>query len=602
MPHWSQDIITQQQAQTLDGLFYQRLLRSPQQVAYRWFDRATEQWCALTWQQVGDEIARWRTALQSEGVQAGDRVALLLRNSPQWVIFDQAALSLGLINVPLYTDDRAENAAYILNDAEVAVLLVQDDARWQRIAAALEDAPWPKRVVLLDADSPPTTDDARVVRAADWLPTTAAPWSPRQADPDTLATIVYTSGTTGRPKGVMLSHRNILSNVAGGMTMMTVYREDVFLSFLPLSHMLERMAGYYLPMMGGATVAYARSVNQLAEDLITVRPTVLIAVPRIFERVYQRLTEQLRQRPALVQRLFQLTQKVGWSVFERSQGRGGWHPRLLLWPLLRRRVARPILDRLGGRLRVAVSGGAALPPDVGHLFLSLGLPLLQGYGLTETSPVISVNLLDDNHPTSVGVLLPDIEARIADNNELLVRGPGVMQGYWNNPEATERVLDREGWLHTGDQARFSGRHLYITGRIKDILVLSNGEKVPPGDMEMALGLDPLFDQALVIGEGQSFLTALVVLNADHWPELAAQFQLDPQAADSLSDPRLLKSIIKRVQNCLIAFPGFAKIRRVTPLLEPWSIDNGLLTPTMKIKRPQVLERYRSAVEQMYQEL
>ncbi|KAA6185404.1 long-chain fatty acid--CoA ligase [Thiohalocapsa marina] len=607
MSHWSEDLVSIEQARTLDGLFHQRVKRSPERIAYRWFDRERNDWQTLSWREAGEQVSRWRSALAAEGLAVGDRVAILLRNCPEWLLFDQAALSLGLVTVPLYTDDRADSAAYILADAAVKLLLIQDAGRWKRLAPVIGDAPWPQRVVILDGRE--TTGEAtrhaaaatdpRVVIARDWLPAPGAPAPQRNADGDALATIVYTSGTTGRPKGVMLSHRNILSNAHGALTLIDVYQQDEFLSFLPLSHMLERTGSYYLPMMAGATVAFARSVGQLGEDLQTIRPSVMIAVPRVFERVHQRIADQLAARPAPVRWLFALAVKVGGMQFERAQGRRGWHPLLLLWPLLRRKVARPVMDKLGGRMRAAVSGGAPLPPEVARVFIGLGLPLLQGYGLTETSPVIAVNPLEDNRPQSVGVLLRGIQARIGADDELQVKGPGNMLGYWNNHAATAKVLDAEGWFSTGDQARIDGRHLYITGRIKDILVLSNGEKVPPADMEMAIALDPVFEQVLVVGEGRSYLTALAVLNSDLWPGLAVEYGLDPGRAESLRASDLIKDMLRRIRDALADFPGYAKVRRVTLTLEPWSVENGLMTPTMKVKRNAVLARYQDALEAMY---
>jgi long-chain acyl-CoA synthetase len=442
-------------------------------------------------------------------------------------------------------------------------------------------------------------EDGRVVVAGDWLPVSAPEAGPRPGAPDDLATIVYTSGTTGRPKGVMLSHRNLLSNAHASLTLIDCYQEDVFLSFLPLSHTLERTGGYYLPMMAGATVAYARSVGQLASDLQEIRPTALIAVPRVFERVYQRLQDQVRSRPWPVRLLFDLAVRAGWRRFQREQGRAGWHALLLLWPFLRRRVAEPVLARLGGRLRVAVSGGAPLPLDVARLFIGLGLPLLQGYGLTETSPVISVNTLGSNDPASVGAPLRGVRVRVGAEQELLVKGPNVMLGYWNNHAATAEVMEPDGWLHTGDQARIDGGHLYITGRLKDILVLSNGEKVPPADMEMAIALDPLFEQVLVIGEGRSYLSALAVLDADLWSALAREYGLNPERRESLEDQRLLRDMLERVRGALRGFPGYAKIRRLALTLEPWSVDNGLMTPTLKVKRSEVVKRFRERIEAMY---
>jgi long-chain acyl-CoA synthetase len=599
---WSADLISVEHAGTLDGLFLQRVRRSLDRVAYRFHERESG-WRSLTWGEMGESVARWRQALSLEALNAGDRVAVLLRNCPEWVMFDQAALSLGLVTVPLYTDDRADNAAYIIQDAAAKVLLVQDANRWRRVADALGDSAYPQRVVLLESGAgaeQAAAGDPRVVASAQWLPKSAPPLQPREADPRSLATIVYTSGTTGRPKGVMLSHHNILTNAHGGVTLIDVYREDVFLSFLPLSHSLERTAGYYLPMMTGSEVAYARAVAQLGEDLQSIRPTVIIAVPRVFERVYQRVQDQMAKRPAPVRALFNLAVKAGWRQFLRDQDRGGWHPLLLLWPLLRRKVAAPVLDTLGGRLRAAVSGGAPLPPGVAHTFVGLGLPLLQGYGLTETSPVIAVNPLKDNVPESVGVPLPGIQVRIGPDDELLVKGDTVMLGYWNNHAATARVLEQDGWLHTGDQARITYGHIHITGRIKDILVLSNGEKIPPADMEMAIAMDPLFDQAMVLGEGRSYLTALLVMNSDLWGGLALEYGLNPEDPKSLGDPQLLKDMLKRVRTALRDFPGYAKIRRAALALEPWSVENGLLTPTLKVKRPQVVDRYREAIDRMYE--
>lgn len=602
MSAWTEDRISPEVAHTLAGLFVERVRRSPGRPAYRYYPREGGAWRELTWGEMGAEVARWRQALVAEGLRAGDRVAVLLRNCPEWAMFDQAALSLGLAVVPLYTEDRAENAAYIFEDAGVRLLLVQDAARWRRLASAVGNQPNPRRVILLESSDDSVrllAEDPRVALASAWLPAEGPAYEPVGTDPTALATIVYTSGTTGRPKGVMLSHRSILEIANSGLAAIDCYQEDVFLSFLPLSHMLERTAGFYLPMMAGSSVAFARSVAQLSEDLQSVRPTLMVAVPRVFERVYHRLQDQVAKRPLPVRWLFRLAVRVGWRRFEVAQGRAPWSPSLLLWPLLAKRVATPVLERLGGRLRVAVSGGAALPKEVGHLFMGLGLSLCQGYGLTEAAPVVSVNHLGNNDPESVGLPLSGIEVRIGEGQELLVRGPGNMLGYWNNPTATAEVLDGEGWLHTGDVARIAQDRIYITGRIKDILVLSNGEKVSPGDMEMAILLDPLFEQAMVTGEGRSFLSALVVLSAERWPDLAKELGLDAADGAALTDPRLEKRLVQHVGRTLQGFPGYAKVRRLVVLTEPWTVENGMITPTLKVKRFEVLRRYQDRLEALY---
>ncbi|MCW8958807.1 MAG: AMP-dependent synthetase/ligase, partial [Gammaproteobacteria bacterium] len=477
---------------------------------------------------------------------------------------------------------------------------VQDIARWKRLAPSFSEQPSLKSVVILNGECETLQEeDERLVCSGNLLPEGEFPLLAIPRDPHALATIVYTSGTTGRPKGVMLSHHNILSLAAAALSMVDLGSDEVFLSFLPLAHTLERTGGYYLPMMAGATVAYSRSIQQLAEDLQIIRPTALISVPRIYERVYNRITTQLARGPALRRWLFHAAVAIGWHHFERQQGRRHWHPKLLLHPLLHRLVADKVMARLGGRLDLAISGGAALPPEVARVFIGLGLNLLQGYGLTETSPVISVNVPEDNDPASVGIPLPGVQVRIGADHELQVKSPGIMLGYWNNHKATAEMIGSDGWLNTGDQAAIRNGHIYITGRLKDILVLSNGEKIPPAEMEMAIALDPLFEQVMVIGEGCPYLAALIVLDAEQWPEFAAECGVEPVDAASLQDKQVIATVINRINGLLHNFPRYARIRRVHLSQEPWGIDNGLLTPTMKIKRNKVLEHLNKQVAALY---
>jgi long-chain acyl-CoA synthetase len=595
------DIVTPQAASTLDGLLQERVRRTPDGAAYHACERETGRWLTVTWAEVAGQVGRWQRALAAEGLQPGDRVALALRNCTEWVCFDQAALGLGLVVVPLYTEDRPDALAYILEHCGAKVLLLHDAGHWSRLEPALRGPNQLRRVLLLGERGAGQAPPASPVRwVDDWLPAEPAAPQARQGDPHALASIVYTSGTTGRPKGVMLSHYNMLSVAGAALDLIDCYREDVFLSFLPLSHALERTGGYYLPMMAGASVAFARSVNQLAEDLRAIRPTMLIAVPRVFERVYTRIRQRVAGQPALRRWLFETATRVGWARFEHAQGRRRWSPQLLAWPVLERLVAHRVLQGLGGRLRLAVSGGAALVPAVGRLFLGLGLPLVQGYGLTETSPVVSVNTPEDNDPSSVGVPLPGIQVRLGPDDELLVKSPGVMLGYWNDAQASAQVLDGEGWLRTGDRARLDGGHVYLTGRLKDILVLSNGEKVAPADMEGAITLDDLFESAMVVGEGEPFLAAILVLGAAPWEELARGLGLDPLAPASLEDPRAVAAVQARLAARLGGFPGYAKVRRLILSLDPWTVDNGLLTPTMKVRRRLVLERFAGRMAALYQ--
>jgi long-chain acyl-CoA synthetase len=396
----------------------------------------------------------------------------------------------------------------------------------------------------------------------------------------------------------MLSHRNMLANVQSGLSVYDVFQEDIFLSFLPLSHMFERTCDYYLNVVSGASMVFARSVPQLAEDFRIVQPTVLFSVPRIYERFLAAINEQLKKSSPLKQKMFDFAVETGWARFEHAQGRGPWKATFLLWPLLEKLVAKKLLARLGGRLRLAIAGGAALSPSVSKVFVGLGLNICQGYGMSEASPLLTVNLLEKNDPRSVGPAVPGVELKIGENGALLARGPNIMQGYWKNPDATREVLSPDGWLNTGDQARIDERgFVHITGRLKEIIVMGNGEKVPPVDMELAIQLDPLFEQTLVYGEGKPFLSAVVVLNDEQWAKVADENGIDPAVAQNKD--KIEKLLVQRIQKRIKDFPGYAQIRKVAVAPEKWTIDNGMMTPTLKLKRGAIFQKYAPVIEEMY---
>ncbi len=593
-----QHVISPEEAGTLAGLFYERVKRSPDALAYRFYDDQDERWTDLSWAEVGRQVARWQGALAGENLHPGDRVAVMMQNCPEWVMFDQAALAKGLVVVPLYTQDRAENAAYILQNSGAKLLVIGGQEHWDSLQPVMAELGFLSRIITLRHIDTAGHVDRRLKTAGEWLPDTAE-LVRATGDKDALATIVYTSGTTGRPKGVMLSHHNILWNAYRSLQVVSCHPDDLFLSFLPLSHTLERTAGYYLPMMAGAAVAYNRAINLLADDLVAIRPTVLMSVPRIFERVYNKIQTGLEEKSPLARGLFKLAVDTGWRRFEHQQGRATWSPRLLLWPLLYRIVGRKVMARLGGNMRLAVVGGAPLSLGVARLFIGLGLPMVQGYGLTETSPVISVNPLENNDPSSVGCLLQDVEARIGDNDELLMRSPGVMLGYWANEKATREIIDPQGWLHTGDKARIENNQLYITGRLKEIIVLANGEKVPPADMEMTICMDPLIDQAMVVGDNQPYLSALLVINPEQFDVACSELGLAPCDASACASSRVNQFVLERVAKRLSSFPGYARIHMVKCTLEPWTIEDGLITPTLKLKRDKVHQRFQADIDAMY---
>ena len=595
--------------QTLAELLDFRVAQTPQGEAYREFDAASGRWVSTRWAEAGERIAQWRRALTALQLPRQSRIAILLPNGLDAVCIDQAALALGLVPVPLHAIDNPGSIAYILSDCDAALLLAPSLAQWRAIEGVGLGLPSLRQVVVTGAEALPGAagQSVPVVSLANWLAAGQGMLDAAQPPAeDDLAAIVYTSGTTGKPKGVMLTHRNVVANVQAILERVAPTASDVFLSFLPLSHTFERTAGYYLPVAVGSCVVYARSVTLLGEDLKSVRPTILVSVPRIYERVFAKLHESLAGS-AFKTRLFHAAQAVGWRRFCKAQGLAlaagegsAWAAfDVLLWPLLERLVARKLRARFGGRVRLAVSGGAPLSHAVARCFLGLGVPLLQGYGMTETSPVVAANGVADNDPATVGRALPGVEVRIGENRELQVRGPSVMKGYWTRPDDTARVLTPDGWLSTGDQADMQNGRIRIMGRIKEIIVTSTGEKVPPGDVELAIAVDPLFSQVMLVGENQPFIACLAVVNKVEWQCLAASFGLDPDDPASLNQPAVRKAALARIAVQVRDFARYAAPRAVFLTLEPWTLENSLMTPTLKLKRTNLLARYADEIEALY---
>lgn len=632
-PDHELDVIPFDEAGTLPGLFRIRRERSPESVAYLQFDSESGKWRSYTWQEMGRLVARWRTALATEGFGPGERVAVLLRNSVEWVGFDQAALSLGLVVVPLYPSDAPDNIAYILADSGARLLLVQTQGRWETLAPLCAGLTHLKKVLTVQnlgetGKALSTDENIRLESLDDWLAKVASPFAEElnlfakngsekypskqgeykdptyESDPDALATLVYTSGTTGRPKGVMLSHHNVLWNAGATLKAINGYRSDIYLSLLPLSHMFERTVGYYVPMMAGSTVGFARSLKDLPSDIDVIRPTLLVAVPQIYDGIRSKIQKQLDQKGRFTRLLVDGAIDFGWERFRAKQPHSGQIPprrwlNSFIGAVLHPLVADEILSRFGGRLRIGVSGGGPLYAETARFFIGLGLPLIQGYGLTEASPVLAANRVDDNIPESVGPALPGVEIRLGENDELQARSPGVMLGYWNKPEETRTAIDAEGWLHTGDKANISNGHVFITGRIKEILVTSTGEKVPPSDIEMAITQDPLFEQAMAVGENKPYLTALLVLNRAEWEKLAASLKLDVHEPGSIANPAARAAVMKRIKSVLKGFPRYARIRAVHLAIEPWRVEDGLVTPTMKLKRGELQKRFADQIADLY---
>ncbi|MFV1984381.1 MAG: long-chain fatty acid--CoA ligase [Thiohalomonadales bacterium] len=592
------DYIDYQNLSSLHHLFLTRVKKNPNDIAYQQYNHGTSKWDNTSWSEMTLLIAKWSNKMKQEGLTKGDRIAIMLPNCKEWVICDQAAYNLGLIVVPLYINDRAENTGYIIKDTEVKLIVFKSEEQWLIINEAMKDLSSIKRFISIDTITGIQND--RYTNLASWIDESSDVLpEPVDIDQNSLATIVYTSGTTGKPKGVMLSHKNILWNAYACSATEDFCPDDTFLSFLPLSHMFERTVGYYLPILCGAKVAFARSIEQLGEDLQTIKPTLLVTVPRIFERVNNKIQLGLSQKSKVASFLFNQAVKVGWQRFLYSQKRTSWKLMLIFWPILNLLVAGKITAKLGGNLRLAVSGGAPLSLDIAKTFIGLGLTISQGYGMTETSPVICTNKLDDNEPGSVGQPLIDVEIMFGDKDELLVKSPGVMMGYWNNEEATHQLIDNDNWLHTGDKAKIVGQHVYITGRLKEILVLSNGEKVPPSDIELAISSDPIIDQVMLIGEGKPFLSAVIVLNSELLKPLLNKLGMKESAPSCLTNPKIIKNTLELIQSKLKGFPGYTEIYSIILTLDPWTVEAGLITPTLKLKRANIINLFKNEINELY---
>jgi long-chain acyl-CoA synthetase len=593
-------VIDSRDADTLWHLFRERVRRSPEAIAYRDYDPGSSRWRDHDWRTIADRVDCFRAALAREPLRPGDRVAILVPNGIDWVCLDVAAHACGLVVVALYPHEAAASNSYILSHSDARLILLDTEARWQALARFHAQFPALERVWIREQPAGAQTEaGAPVVRGlADVLAGTDAPPPEHPAAPGDLATLIYTSGTTGQPKGVMLSHFALLWNAEATAHIVPPLRSDVFLSVLPLAHAFERTVGYYLPMMGGCAIAYARSPQDLPEDLKILRPTVLLGVPLLYERV----AASIRARTAtsiIKKSLLRLTTAVGWRRFEAAMHRGsaGIVVRLL-WPLLKRLVAGPVLAAFGGRLRIAVSGGAPLDRDVSRLLVGVGLPLVEGYGLTETAPVVAANSLDDNLLGSVGRPLQGVDVKLGRDSELLVRSPAMMAGYWKAEHETGKALDADGWLATGDAGAIKDGRVFLTGRLSDMIVLSIGETINPNVVETEIIRDPLFAQAYVSGDGRPYLVAVVVLDDAEWRCFAADNGLDPERPNQTPGKA---QVLARIAAALADLARHAQVRAVHLTLQPWTIADGLLTPTLKIKRAPVGRLFSKEIQDLYAE-
>jgi long-chain acyl-CoA synthetase len=589
---------------TIPRLFFGGIDRhgGPRAMLYR----ADGAWRPISHAQVEERVTAVAAALEAAGVVAGDRVAILSENRPEWAITDYAAVGLGAIDVPIYPTLPANQVEYILRDCEARIIFVSTADQARKIQEIRDELPELRQVVSFDAVSLPevTSFDAFVAegqaavkagRFADFRARALA------VDREEVATLIYTSGTTGNPKGVMLTHYNLASNVAACLQHGLgdiILKGDTTLSFLPLSHVFERMVDY-LYWDVGATIAYAESVDRVADYLTEVHPMIAVSVPRLFEKIYARVVGVTGLKAKIVA----WAKKVGEGVADaRFAGRTPSGGQMIQYRLANRLVFGKLRERTGGRVRNFVSGGAPLSADVAKFFFAAGLPVYEGYGLTETSPVIAVNKPDAVQLGTVGKPIPGCEVRIdPQNGEILTRGPHVMKGYWQNPDATREAVDSDGWFHTGDIGELTpDGFLRITDRLKNIIVTAGGKNVAPQPMENVVVMSPYVGQAVIIGDRRPFPSVLVVPEWENLLPWAAAQGITQTDREALArEPRVVKLLEQEALGGLEEFAKYERPKKVAVLAQEFTIESGMLTPTLKVKRKLVEKHYADVIEALY---
>jgi long-chain acyl-CoA synthetase len=544
--------------------------------------------------------------LRALGVAHADRVAILSENRPEWAIADYACLMAGMTDVPLYPTLPAEQIAYILRDSAVVAIFVSTAEQSEKIAEIREQLPSLKHVITFeDAIVPGSTLTISALEArgaAAMTPDAAARYRSDAlaiANGD-VATIIYTSGTTGEPKGAMLTHGNIASNVAAVIDLLELGADDVSLSFLPLSHILERMFDYVM-FAAGVSIAYVESMDTIAANMQEVRPTIVVSVPRVYEKVYGRITDKALQGSGAKRQIFLWSRKVGdkWTT-EMLAGRTPGGLLAIQHAIADRLVFSKVRAAVGGRIRYFVSGGAPLSTEINRFFYAAGCRIYEGYGLTETSPVISVNTPARLTIGTVGPPIPGVEVRVADDGEILTRGPHVMKGYLNHPEATSAAIDAEGWFHTGDIGTFEDGLLRITDRKKDIIVTSGGKNIAPQPIENQVKLNKYVAQAVMIGDRRKFPVILVVPNFEQLDRWAGYKKISTSDRREMLANALIKAKMeKEVIGALGRFAQFEKPKKVVLLENDFTIDSGELTPTLKVKRRTVDRKFRALIDAAY---
>ena len=588
---------------TLSELFADQAERLGDRAFLR--DKVGGRWRDHSWAQVADEAARLRAGLLGVGFKRGDRLAILSDNCPRWVIVDQAVLGMGGVIVPLYTTSGVEETRHILADSAATLIAVNGEVAVAKVIAMARQLPDLQGIIQMipSEGAPPSYGALGKLRIFTFAQMTAHPAEPpTSGSREDLATLIYTSGTTGPSKGVMLTHGNLLANAASSRAMLELNQDDGVLSFLPIAHSFERTAGYYTVMMAGGTISYAEGLGQIAQNLLEVNPTVVLTVPRVLEVVHARIMRTV-ERGSLVRRaLFKSALAIGSRAAE-YRHHGKPVPASLAAPMsiFRSIVFARIRAIFGNRLRYLISGGAPLPRAIFRFFSAAEVPIEEGYGLTEASPVVSLNLHGRTRIGTVGRPVPNVEVRTTPDGELLVRGANVMAGYYKLEQETREAVDADGWLHTGDIARVDDEgYITITDRKKEIIVLSGGKNVSPGNLEERLNSDPAIAQACVVGDRRKHLAALLVPDFEYLgtrPEFKLIAKRPPEQA--VADRSMLAFYHQRLKELNKGLSDVETIVAFALLANPFSQENGELTPTLKLRRRVIIEHYRDLIEQMY---
>jgi len=562
----------------------------------------------ISFAEIRRRVEEFGLGLAALGVGKGDRVGLISESRPEWVIADLGTLFLGAFDVPVYPTLTPKQIEYIFDNAQVKLVIVSNQSQLSKILTVLPNLRRIKRIIVMGDQYPGGADFVLTFQQVYKLGTEFGSkhegylrHSLERIRPDDLCTVIYTSGTTGNPKGVMLSHHNFASNIISSAQVIPFSQEDVLLSYLPLCHSFERMAGYYTATACGATIAYAESIDTVRENLVEVRPTVVTSVPRLFERFYNQIQKQFDSVSPFERKVFDWALDIG-RRYVKARRIGFVSPFLeAQHRIADKLVYQKLKARVGGRIRFFVSGGAALAREFGEFFEALGIKIIEGYGLTETSPVITVNPIDDYKFGTVGKPIPGVEVKIAPDGEILTRGPHVMKGYWNDRAATREAIESDGWFHTGDIGMFdSDGYLVITDRKKHLFVSSGGKNIAPQPIERLFLQNKYIDQFILIGDRRMFLSALVVPDFEALKRYASSLGIGfRDEADLVKNEEIIRFMEKNIQEIQRDLAHYERVRKFTLLDKPLTIENGEITPSLKVRREIVEQRYADAIERMY---